>query len=129
MFLLYSFTYTSKCDCKDTKKKSYMQFFLAYFKINLYLCTANPSNRFCRHILLKAFALFGNLFISRQFEFLSFRNTAKRSRVCVGFLCILEIDRSRDLNKPIAVGSRFFVYLCCDSKENQNTNQLKTEKQ
>ena len=50
---------------------------------------------------IKAFALFGNLFISRQFEFLSFRNTAKRSRVCVGFLYILEIDRSRDLNEPM----------------------------
>ena len=58
---------------------------------------------------IKAFALFGNLFISRQFEFLSFRNTAKRSRLYVGFLYILEIDRSRDLNEPITVAH---VFVC-----------------
>ena len=58
---------------------------------------------------IKAFALFGNLFISRQFEFLSFRNTAKRSRLYVGFLYILEIDRSRDLNEPITVAHVFCV--------------------
>jgi hypothetical protein len=50
----------------------------------------------------------------------------KRSRVCVGFSA-LECYGSPSPKEPIAVGSRFFVYQCCDSKENQNTNQLKTK--
>lgn len=83
-----------------------MRFFLHISQI---FTTFAAQTKSLQTYFIKAFALFGNLFISRQFEFLSFRNTAKRSRLYVGFLYILEIDRSRDLNEPITVAH---VFVC-----------------
>ena len=94
-------------------------------------CTFAPqtNNNWFADILLKAFALFEDSFNLPHLNFSCSENNAIRSRLYVGFSAYIGYEGCGSPNEPIAVGSRFFVYLYCDSKENQNTNQLKTEKQ
>ena len=94
-------------------------------------CTFAPqtNNNWFADILLKAFALFEDSFNLPHLNFSYSENNAIRSRVCVGFLHVLDTKGCGSPNEPIAVGSRFFVYLCFNINRIQNINQLKTEKQ
>lgn len=58
------------------------------YNIDIWAQSVAPLNK--RSLYLR------KLFISRQFEFLAFLNTARRSRDYVGFLRILEPKGSRD---------------------------------
>ena len=74
-------------------------------------CTFAPqtSNNWFADILLKAFALFEDSFNLPHLNFSYSENNAIRSRVCVGFLHVLDTKGCGSPNEPIAVAHAFCV--------------------
>ena len=94
-----------------------MRFFLHTCKFYCTFATANPK---FADILLKAFALFEDSFKLGHFEITLLRIMRNAHVYTWAFLHILECYGSPSPKEPIAVGSRFCIYMSSKNKMNIN---------